>query len=120
MFSDFAQGIRPAIGRDSALGVTQDFTVGNPGVTLLFSDVPVSYQESSARTNLFYQQRDATVSNEVFFSQNPNIEPNDLLIVTRCKTGDSIPLLVVGMSDPVQLGTTWVWKVATERVRQPV
>ena len=119
MFSDYAQGIRPAIGRDSALGVTQDFNPGDAGVTTLFQNVPCSYQEANARTSTFYAQRDALVSNEVYFSQDPGIQPNDLLIVTRFKTGDVIKLNVVGLSDPVQMGTTWVWKCACERIRQP-
>lgn len=119
IMGDSAMGIRPAINRDADLGQTQDFTQGNPGVVTLFTAYPCSYQEASVRTQMFYGQRDALVSNEVYFDRDPGIEPNDMLVVTRCRMGDTVKLIVVGQSDSIQAGTTWVYRVACERLRQP-
>jgi hypothetical protein len=119
MFDSYAQGIRPAISVGAEGGTTQDFTVGNPGVTQLFVKMPCGYQEASPRVANFYAQRGLLISNEVYFATDPAIMPNDLLVVTRVKTNDVIKLNVVGTSDPIQLGTTWVWKVPCERIRQP-
>jgi len=119
MFSDYAQAIRPAIGQDSAEGTTEDYTPGDSGVTVLFSGVPCSYQEASANIQLYYQQRDMNVTNEVWFSQDPGDLANCQLVVTRVRTGDTLTLNVRGVRDPVQLGQTWVWKVDAERVRLP-
>lgn len=119
MFSDYATAIRPAIGRDVELGVTQDFTIGNPGVTALFRNYPCSCQSASPRVQSYYAQRDAVVGTEVYFSQPVDVQPNDLLVVTRTKSGNVIYLNVTGTADPVELGTEWVWTVPCEEVSQP-
>ncbi len=119
LFCDYATAIRPAIAQDSAKGTTQDFTVGNPGVRRLFHNLPCNQQSPSPRVTNFYAQRMAVVSNEVFFSQAVDVQPNDLLVVTRQKSGTVTYLNVVGTADPVELGTTWVWSVPCEEVDQP-
>lgn len=119
LFADVAQGIRPAIAQDSAKGVTQDFTVGNAGVTELFSGVPCSQQASSPRVQAYYAQRNAVVSNQIYFSQEIDIQPNDLLVVTSFKSGYVTYYNVTGTAHPVELGTTWVWTVPCDEIDQP-
>lgn len=123
LLDSHAYAIRPAIDQDSAEGTTQDFNLPTdtvPGnATRLFNRRPCSYQEAPGRMSQFYAQRDIMVSNVVYFDQDPGDLANCRLVVTRPATGDVIYLNVMGCQDPIQWGASWVWPVATERIRQP-
>lgn len=100
MLESTATTKRPTIGRDSAQGVTQD-----PFVTLL-TDVPCSCQQASARVQELYAQRNAFVTTTVYFAQDPQVQPNDLLLVTD-RTGGTANYRVVGQSQAVGRGRLW-------------
>lgn len=119
MMDSTATGILPAIGKDAAGGTTQDFTIGNPGVTVLFSGLCCSYQEASPSVQQIYAQRGQNVTSTLLFAQDPNIAPNVLITCQRGRIGDTLDLLVVGERDPIQMGQTWVWPVDCTRWRGP-
>lgn len=118
LFDSYCQGIRGAVSQDAVYrGTQQNFAV--PPATQLFANVACSYQEASARVASYYAQRNRDVDGEVIFGQQITIEPNDLIVLVRAATGDTLNLLVQGEVDPIQQGFMWTWKVPVKRVVLP-
>jgi hypothetical protein len=119
LLDSYATAVRPKFSQDAAQGNQRDYTVGNPGVTIMFQNRPCSYQEADGSLVFRYAQRQLDVSNVLYFTQDPGNLNECLITLTRPKTGDVLYLNYVGQADPFQWGMTWVWPIHALRVRQP-
>jgi hypothetical protein len=102
---------RPAIGQNPDYSTLQNFQVYK-------RNLACSWQEASANVQAMWAQRNAYVSTTVYFADvNPLTEPNDLIFVTRQRTGETAYLLVEGEAESDTHGR--LWQVPCRRIRQP-
>lgn len=101
---------RPTIGRDSAQGTTLE-----PFATV-WSGRPCSCQQVGASVQLIYQQRNTVVTTTLYFPQDPEAEPNDILVVT-----DRVSTRTYLVEDSYQSdhGRGRLWQVHCRLIRAP-
>lgn len=110
MLDSVATVNRPVIGKDANQGTTQAFT------TVVASNLPCSYQESSSTVMDFYGQRQTVNSVTVYFPLDPQLVVNDQLVVVNPFEG-TVYLVAEGRSTPAARGV--LWQVACRRQEQP-
>ena len=121
MMESSAVVYRPAIGRDSRSGVTQEFhpvdpELGGHAAERVETELPCSVQQAGPRDIMLYGQRNAEFNTVLIFAQDPKCQMNDQIRV-KDLTGNTTYYLVVGAAIPI--GRAQQWIVTANFIQQP-
>jgi hypothetical protein len=111
MLESSATCYRPAVGQDALKGTT--LTLGAPYATGL----PCSMTQTGAAVRLVYGQRQADTTVTLYFAQDPDSQPGDVIDVTD-RAGKVYRCLVHGTS-PNSGGRARLWQVDCEQLQEP-
>jgi hypothetical protein len=115
LFESQVEVQRAAIGQGAKGGTTQVWPPA--GGSVLVTGVPCSYQESSANLDVLYGQRNDSSAATIFTDIDILGHVNDRAIVTSCRTGEVVYLLITGNTQSVARGR--LYQTQAIRIQAP-